>query len=46
VTDIVVRYIGTMEMLPHMLNQCQNMVIAMTLFVSAAVAMAALAAVV
>mmetsp|Transcript_16350 Transcript_16350/g.24650 ORF Transcript_16350/g.24650 Transcript_16350/m.24650 type:complete len:354 (+) Transcript_16350:23-1084(+) len=39
-------YIGTMEMLPHMLSECKNMVMAMSLFVAAAVAMALLAAVV
>ena len=44
--SMICRYIGTMEMLPHMLNQCKNMVVAMSLFISAAVAMALLAAVV
>mmetsp|Transcript_14367 Transcript_14367/g.21535 ORF Transcript_14367/g.21535 Transcript_14367/m.21535 type:complete len:381 (+) Transcript_14367:71-1213(+) len=39
-------YIGTMEMLPHMLSTCRSMLVGMTLFVLSAAIMAALAAVV
>jgi hypothetical protein len=35
-----------MEMLPNMLNSCQNMPMAMTMFVLSAAIMAALAAVI
>lgn len=42
----IYRYIGTMEMLPHTLQSCKNIRVGMALFVSAALAMAALAAVV